>query len=228
MAASAGANWGAPIDEFPDAAFTKVMTLNVQRVFSLTQALLPLLSRGSRKSRSTPPSKSASEYDPEYAGPWEDPSRIIHIGSIDGLRVPNLETYSYSTSKAALHHLNRVLAIQLSPRGIISNTLACGPFQSKSTLLLPERERDGADERAGSDGRDAGQLRRRHHRLEPVEADRHAGRRRRCLPLPLLASRRVHQRVRSSPLSSPRRVLMNRSLSATITVDGGAVLAAKI
>lgn len=108
------------------------MTLNVQRVFSLTQALLPLLARGSRKSLSTPPSKSHEGFDDQYTGPWEDPARIIHIGSIDGIRVPNLETYSYSASKSALHQLARVLAIQLADRGITSNTLACGPFQSKS------------------------------------------------------------------------------------------------
>ncbi|KAJ9643576.1 hypothetical protein H2199_004255 [Coniosporium tulheliwenetii] len=59
------------------------------------------------------------------------PSRIINIGSVDGLRVPALETFAYSASKAGLHHLSRVLANHLGRRNITSNTLACGPFESK-------------------------------------------------------------------------------------------------
>lgn len=35
---NAGATWGAPLDEYPDAAFQKVMNLNVTRIFTLTQA----------------------------------------------------------------------------------------------------------------------------------------------------------------------------------------------
>jgi len=40
---NAGAVWGDTIDNFPDAGFTKILTLNVQRVFTLTQKALPLL-----------------------------------------------------------------------------------------------------------------------------------------------------------------------------------------
>ena len=58
------------------------------------------------------------------------------IGSVEGLVVPNHETYAYSASKAALHHLSRNLAGRLGYEGITSNTLACGPFQSKSACLL--------------------------------------------------------------------------------------------
>ena len=57
------------------------------------------------------------------------------IGSVEGLVVPNHETYAYSASKAALHHLSRNLAGRLGYEGITSNTLACGPFQSKSACL---------------------------------------------------------------------------------------------
>ncbi|PVH76224.1 NAD(P)-binding protein [Cadophora sp. DSE1049] len=107
---NSGSNWGAPYDEFPESAWTRVLTLNLTRVFTLTQALTPLLEAG------------ASELSP---------SRIINIGSVDGLRVPSLETFSYSASKAGLHQLSRVLANHLGKRNITSNTLACGPFQSK-------------------------------------------------------------------------------------------------
>lgn len=107
---NSGSNWGAPYDEFPDAAWTRVLTLNLTRVFTLTQALTPLL---------------------EAACTPEDPSRIINIGSVDGIRVPTLETFSYSASKAGLHQLSRVLANHLGKRNITSNVLACGPFESK-------------------------------------------------------------------------------------------------
>lgn len=43
---NSGATWGAPLEEYPDQAFTKLFTLNVQRVFTLTQALLPMIKKG--------------------------------------------------------------------------------------------------------------------------------------------------------------------------------------
>lgn len=107
---NAGAAWGADIDSYPDSAWTKVLTLNLQRVFSLTQLALPLLER---------------------AGTAEDPARIINIGSIDGIRVPALPNFAYSASKAGLHHLSRALARELGPRNVTSNVLACGPFPTK-------------------------------------------------------------------------------------------------
>jgi NAD(P)-dependent dehydrogenase (short-subunit alcohol dehydrogenase family) len=107
---NSGSNWGAPFDEFPDSAWTRVLTLNLTRVFTITQAVTPLL---------------------EAAATKDDPARIINIGSVDGLRVPSLETFSYSASKAGLHQLSRVLANHLGKRNITSNALACGPFESK-------------------------------------------------------------------------------------------------
>lgn len=67
----------------------------------------------------------------EAAATPEDPARIINIGSVDGIRVPTLETFSYSASKAGLHHMSEVLANHLGKRNITSNVLACGPFESK-------------------------------------------------------------------------------------------------
>ena len=107
---NAGATWGAPIEEFPAAAWDKVVDLNLKAPFFLTQAFLPLL---------------------EAAGTHEDPARVINIGSIDGLRVPPFPTYPYSASKAGLHHLTRVLARELGPRRITVNAVAPGPFESK-------------------------------------------------------------------------------------------------
>ncbi|GAA6039161.1 hypothetical protein JCM8097_000442 [Rhodosporidiobolus ruineniae] len=123
---NSGNNWGAPFDEYPDAAWNRVLGLNVHRVFTLTQKLTPLL-------EASLPSKE---------GPWEDPARIIMIGSVDGVRVPSLETYAYSASKAALHQLSRVLASQLGKRGITCNALACGPFESKMMAATLAAGRD--------------------------------------------------------------------------------------
>jgi NAD(P)-dependent dehydrogenase (short-subunit alcohol dehydrogenase family) len=106
---NAGATWGAPIDEFDEAAWERVLALNVKGVFHLTRALLPQL---------------------RAAGSAEEPARVINIGSIDGIHVPALETYSYSASKAAVHQLTRHLAKRLAPE-ITVNAIAPGPFESK-------------------------------------------------------------------------------------------------
>jgi NAD(P)-dependent dehydrogenase (short-subunit alcohol dehydrogenase family) len=106
---NAGATWGAPLEDFDEAAFERVLALNVKGVFHLTKFLVPLL---------------------RQAGTVEEPARVINIGSIDGIQVPALETYSYSASKAAVHHLTRHLAKKLAPT-ITVNAIAPGPFESK-------------------------------------------------------------------------------------------------
>jgi NAD(P)-dependent dehydrogenase (short-subunit alcohol dehydrogenase family) len=107
---NAGATWGAPLEEFPAGAWDKVLDLNVKAPFLLSRAVLPLL---------------------EAAASADDPARIINIGSIDGLRVPDAQNYSYSASKAAVHQLTRVLARELGPRRVTVNAIAPGPFESK-------------------------------------------------------------------------------------------------
>ncbi|MFP5068258.1 SDR family oxidoreductase [Pseudonocardia nantongensis] len=107
---NAGATWGAPLEEFPAHAWDKVLDLNVKAPFFLTRAFLPLL---------------------EAAASVDDPARVINIGSIDGLRVPELPNYSYSASKAAVHQLTRVLARDLGPKHVTVNAIAPGPFPSK-------------------------------------------------------------------------------------------------
>jgi NAD(P)-dependent dehydrogenase (short-subunit alcohol dehydrogenase family) len=115
---NAGANWGAPYDEFPAAAWDRVIDLNLKGVFFLTRACTELLE------------KAASD---------DDPARIINIGSIDGVKVPGLDTWAYSASKAGVHMLTRHLAKTLAPKRITVNAIAPGPFQSQMMAVTLER-----------------------------------------------------------------------------------------
>ena len=104
---NAGVSWGAPLDEFPEVGWDKVFDTNVKGVFFLTQKLLPLL---------------------EARATNDDPSRVVNIGSIDGIRTPIFDTHSYGPSKAALHSLTRQMGSKLVKRNIIMNAIAPGPF----------------------------------------------------------------------------------------------------
>ena len=110
------AAWGAPLGEFPESGFDKVMNVNVKGVFMLTRALVPMLTAG------------ASD---------DDPARVINTGSIDGIVPPGRgrDNFSYSASKAAVHMLTQHLAGELAPR-ILVNAIAPGLFESRMTKEL--------------------------------------------------------------------------------------------
>jgi NAD(P)-dependent dehydrogenase (short-subunit alcohol dehydrogenase family) len=114
---NAGATWGAALEEFPPSGWDKVLHTNVEGVFHLTVALLPAL---------------------RAAADAEDPARVINIGSIDGIRVPVMENYSYSASKAAVHMLTRHLARRLASEHITVNAIAPGPFESRMMAFALE------------------------------------------------------------------------------------------
>jgi NAD(P)-dependent dehydrogenase (short-subunit alcohol dehydrogenase family) len=112
---NAGTTWGAPLEEFPQSGWDRVIGTNVEGVFHLTTALLPAL---------------------RAAASAGDPARVINIGSIDGLRPAGMENYSYSASKAAVHMLTRHLAKRLASEQITVNAIAPGPFESKMTAFM--------------------------------------------------------------------------------------------
>lgn len=96
------------------------MDLNVKSVFYTVQKFATLLS------------KRASN---------DEPSRVIITASVAGLGVGTLgenATYGYSASKAAVIHLAKNLAVELAPRGIITNAIAPGFYPTKMAVGLME------------------------------------------------------------------------------------------
>tara|TARA_R110000823_G_scaffold291009_6_gene409349 strand:+ start:9290 stop:10060 length:771 start_codon:yes stop_codon:yes gene_type:complete len=134
---NAGAAWGEDFDDFPEKGWDKVMDLNVKSIFFLTQQLLPQLRK---------------------AGSSEDPARVINIGSVNGICNPHMNNYSYSASKAAVHHLTLHLGADLAPQWINVNAIAPGFFPSKMTAHLLEYEKEvaaGIPRRRLGDAQDA-------------------------------------------------------------------------
>ncbi|KPP86417.1 MAG: Dehydrogenase [Rhodobacteraceae bacterium HLUCCO07] len=111
---NAGRTWGAPLGEHPYEAWDKLMKLNVQGMFHLTQKLLPLLRKAATR---------------------DDPARVVNVGSVMGDIPKGTQTYSYAVSKAAVHHMTRVLSNDLAPEHITVNAIAPGPFVSKMTAF---------------------------------------------------------------------------------------------
>lgn len=112
---NAGKTWGAPIESFPDKAWTSIMAVNLQTPFTLIRELLPELVAG---------------------GTQDDPARVINIGSVAGARTERLQAYSYSASKAGIQMLTRDLAGDLAERNVTVNTVIPGYFPTKMTAHL--------------------------------------------------------------------------------------------
>jgi len=134
---NSGTSWGAPMGQFPYEAWEKVMSVNVAGIFELTQRLLPLLMK---------------------SGSPEDPARVVNVGSVMGEVPMGDGAYSYSASKAAVLHLTKVMAKELSPYDVTVNALAPGPFVSRMTAFATAdegtRDKVGKSVPLGRVGRD--------------------------------------------------------------------------
>jgi len=125
---NAGVTWGAPLGQFPHAAWHKVMAVNVDGLFHLTQSLLE---------------------DLKAAASDADPARVINLGSVMGSVALGDGAYSYAASKAAVHQITRILGKELAAERITVNAFAPGPFRSKMTAFATADDEMAA--RVGAD-----------------------------------------------------------------------------
>ena len=109
---NSGRSWGSELEKFPYSAWDKILSVNLTGLFHLTQSLLPMLEKGAT---------------------IEMPSKILNIGSVMGSKPYGDGAYSYAASKAAVHHITKILAKELAPKHITVNAFAPGPFASKMT-----------------------------------------------------------------------------------------------
>lgn len=109
---NAGTFTAAPLGEVDMDAWDRELAMNLRTPFQLVQALLPKLRAGALP---------------------DDPARVINIGSIAGLWPKSSKAYAYGASKAALHHLTRMMASDLTRERITVNAIAPGFFPSDMT-----------------------------------------------------------------------------------------------
>ena len=86
-----------------EADYSRVMTINVDAVFTMTQAVLKVMPDG---------------------------GRIINIGSVLGERASTAGISTYNASKFALAGLTRSWAKDLGPRNILVNDVQPGPIDT--------------------------------------------------------------------------------------------------
>lgn len=114
---NAGASWGAPAEDHPHEAWRKVMGLNIDAMFFMSQEV------GKRV------------MIPKRSG------KIINIASIAGLtgNPPDMCTIAYNTSKGAAVNFTRALAAEWGKYNINVNALCPGFFPSRMTHGLLEK-----------------------------------------------------------------------------------------
>jgi len=117
---NAGTTWGAPAEEHPAEGWHKVINLNVNAIFFLTQEV------GRRC------------MIPRREG------KIINMSSVAGLRAhgTGMTTIAYDTSKAAILHFTRSLAAEWGKYRINVNAICPGFFPTKMSRGLLEKISD--------------------------------------------------------------------------------------
>ncbi len=106
---NSGATWGATVEDMPLEAWKKVMDINVTGTFLMSRAVGKHMQK--RK----------------YG-------KIINIASVAGLKVkPDTNTIGYTTSKAAVIHFTKDLAVKWAKHNIYVNAIAPGVFRTKMT-----------------------------------------------------------------------------------------------
>jgi NAD(P)-dependent dehydrogenase (short-subunit alcohol dehydrogenase family) len=109
---NAGASWGAPAEDYPPEAWHKLMNLNINAMFFMSQEV-------GRKSMI-----------PRKYG------KIINVASVAGLRgnaSANMNTIAYNSSKGAAVNFTRALAAEWGKYNINVNSICPGFFPSKMT-----------------------------------------------------------------------------------------------
>ncbi|MEQ5835879.1 SDR family oxidoreductase [Marinobacter sp. NFXS9] len=117
---NAGATWGAPAEDYPAEGWMKVMNLNVNAVFFLTQTV------------------AKKCFIPRQSG------KVINIASIAGLsgNPEAMKTIAYNTSKGAVVNFTRALASEWGHHNINVNALCPGFFPSKMSQGLLDAQGD--------------------------------------------------------------------------------------
>lgn len=126
---NAGAMVSGSIDKLTEEDYDMNMDLNLKSVYFGVQSFLPLLEARSSDA---------------------DPSRILVTSSVGGLRVTGTgpdASIPYGVSKAGVVHLVKYLAVELGPRGILTNAIAPGFF--KTELAEDLIEKYGGEEKLG-------------------------------------------------------------------------------
>lgn len=114
---NAGATWGAPAEDYPDEAWRKVMTLNIDAMFHLSREV---------GKRCMIPRRSG---------------KIVNVASIAGLRggPPDMHTIAYNTSKGAAVNFTRALASEWGGYDINVNAVCPGFFPTRMASGILEK-----------------------------------------------------------------------------------------